>query len=100
MKAGEIAAKAGRLVQGSRAKTHGDIVKNHDNIARLWSEYLRGRFIDLQPIDAGDVALMMVLLKIARTKTGQYNPDDFVDMAGYAAVAGEIAASVAAANKT
>ena len=33
----------------------------------------------------------MVLLKVARTKTGSLNRDDFVDMVGYAGLAGEIA---------
>lgn len=41
-------------------------------------------------ITADQVALMMVLLKVARTKTGGLNIDDYVDMAGYAGVAGEI----------
>jgi len=36
---------------------------------------------------------MMILLKMARQMTGEYNPDDFVDMAGYAGCAGEIAAA-------
>lgn len=38
---------------------------------------------------------MMVLLKAARTRTGTFNLDDFVDMAGYAGCAGEIAAAKA-----
>ena len=37
-----------------------------------------------------DVATMMALLKVARIATGS-NPDSFVDLAGYAACAGEIA---------
>ena len=42
-------------------------------------------------INAVQVALMMNLLKVARTKTGDFNLDDFVDMTGYAGCAGEIA---------
>ena len=34
---------------------------------------------------------MMVLLKVARTKTGAHNPDDYIDMTGYAAIAAELA---------
>lgn len=41
-------------------------------------------------ITAKDVAAMMGLLKVARIATGS-NPDSFVDLAGYAACAGEIA---------
>lgn len=85
MKAPEILMKAVDLVGGDRAKQHGDKVENHHNIADLWGAYL-GR-----TLSAHDVALMMCLLKIARTKTGAYNDDDYVDLAGYAGVAGEIA---------
>jgi hypothetical protein len=34
---------------------------------------------------------MMVLLKVARTRTGCYNKDDFTDMCGYASIAYELA---------
>ena len=34
---------------------------------------------------------MMVELKIARTKTGATNADDYIDAAGYIGIAGEIA---------
>ena len=42
-------------------------------------------------ITAEDVALMMVLLKISRHTQGtKNNLDNFIDMCGYAAIAGEI----------
>lgn len=85
IKAGDICARAASLVAGDRAATHGDLVETHDNIAALWSAYLG------VPISAKQVALMMALLKIARTKNGALNPDDYVDLAGYAGIAGEIA---------
>jgi hypothetical protein len=85
MKATEIAAEAARIVGGDRARTHGDKTTNHTNIATLWSAYLG------VPITATQAAVMMVLLKAARTKAGAFNPDDYVDMVGYAACAGEIA---------
>ena len=68
----------------TRNKTHGDKAKNHGNIAQLWSWYLR------KEVTAYDVAMMMTLLKIARTRTGQPNKDDHVDAAGYVAIAGEM----------
>jgi hypothetical protein len=40
-----------------------------------------------------DVAIMMALLKIARTQTGVYNRDDYVDAAGYIALAHRLAAA-------
>lgn len=94
--AAEICEQARELVGGDRARTHGDKVDNHQNIANLWGAYLRNRFIKPAPgerqLDAHDVAQMMALLKIARTCAGEHNPDDYVDGAGYQAVAGEIAA--------
>ena len=47
-------------------------------------------YLDL-PLNGLDVALMMTLLKVARTKAGSHNPDDYVDMVGYSAIAGELA---------
>lgn len=43
-------------------------------------------------ITAEDVAVMMALLKIARIGTGTATDDSWVDLAGYAACGGEIAA--------
>lgn len=83
-RAADIVGHAAALVGGDRAAQHGDKVENHQYIAALWTAYLG------VTITADQVALMMVLLKIARTKTGALNRDDFVDMAGYAGVAGEI----------
>lgn len=82
--AAEVVGHAAELVGGDRASQHGDKVENHQHIAALWSAFLE------RPITADQVALMMVLLKVARTKTGRLNRDDYVDMAGYAGVAGEI----------
>ncbi len=87
MKAQETLKTAASLISGDRARKHGDAQENHDNIARLWSAYLG------KNLDAHDVACMMVLLKIARTQTGAINPDNYVDMAGYAAIAGELVGS-------
>jgi len=83
-KAGDVCGHAAELVGGDRAKQHGDKATNHQNIANLWTAYLG------TPVTADQVAIMMVLLKVARTKTGAVNRDDFVDMAGYAGVAAEI----------
>ena len=43
--------------------------------------------IDLRP---QDVAVMMMLLKIARIGTGADKEDNWVDIAGYAACGGEV----------
>ena len=80
-----IISHAGKLVSGDRAAQHGDKLVTHTNLAKLWSAFLE------VPITAEQAAVMMVLVKVARTKTGILNRDDFVDMVGYAGIAGEIA---------
>ena len=60
-------------------------------IAELWESYLRRivpAHVCLRPMD---VAIMMTLLKIARIGTGTQTEDSFVDLAGYAACAAELA---------
>ena len=80
----EFLSEAIRLVGTDREKDYGDKVENHKNIARLWSAYLE------TPIEAHDVAIMMALLKIARTKLGAVSKDTYIDMSAYSAIAGEI----------
>jgi hypothetical protein len=84
MQAQETLKIASKLVSGDRAKKHGDMFHSHDLIARFWSVYLG------KTIEAHDVACLMALLKIARTQCGETNTDDYIDMAGYAAIAGEL----------
>lgn len=95
MKAVEIAQKAADLVGGAREGTHGDKVRNHACIASFWNAYIDERIMaegKHNRLRALDVANMMELLKIARRLNGAFNVDDYIDGAGYAACAGEIAA--------
>jgi hypothetical protein len=85
MKAHDYLNTASILVSEDRHHTHGDKLINHSNIAKLWSAYKDTEFT------AKDVAMMMALLKVARTKLGDHNVDDYVDGAGYLSIAGEIA---------
>lgn len=88
-RASAVARQVSELVSGERERTHGDKVENHQNIADLWNAFLGKRL--LKPLSPREVALLMALLKVARTKSGAYNPDDYVDLTGYGAVAAEIA---------
>ena len=81
----EILKEAEKIVSNSREKAYGNKLANHTNIGKLWSAYL-----DIG-ISAKEVAMMMCLLKIARTKLGDYHPDNYVDLVGYGAIAGSIA---------
>ena len=80
----DILSEATRLVGADREKDYGDKVENHNNIAKLWSAYL-----DIE-VRAHDVAIMMTLLKVARTKLGGVSKDTYIDMSAYSAIAVEI----------
>lgn len=82
----EILDEAKKCVCGKREQDYGSPENNFATIAKLWSDYCDYYF---KPVD---VAMMMALLKIARIKTGHATEDSFVDLAGYAACGGEIAA--------
>ena len=87
----EILALAKEMVSKDRNETHGDAFKNHAEIAEFWNIFLDGKLRPMANITAADVAIMMILLKISRTTQGEkFNLDNFVDMAGYSAIAGEI----------
>jgi len=84
-KAVAIIKKAAIIVRGDRQKEYGNKRENFQNTANLWNAYLTAH-----SITPHDVAMMMILLKMARTMTGsaKTNEDTYVDMAGYAGIAG------------
>lgn len=90
MKAHEIAVMAASLVGGDRDTQHGEKLDNFSRIAVMWQAWLAIRRDPAAPLDAHDVGIFMVLMKAARTQSGAFNPDDAIDMCGYAACAGEV----------
>ena len=87
----EILNGAKDCVCVDRENTYGKPEDNFATIANLWSKYLFAKGVLAELIDSDDVAVMMALLKIARIATGKPKADNFIDLAGYAACAGEIA---------
>ena len=93
----EILEAAHDCVCGKREQDYGKPEDNFNTIGLLWSVYLNAahpeypKAVPYIGITAKDVATMMALLKVARIATGS-SPDSFVDLAGYAACAGEISA--------
>ena len=81
----DILKEAEKLVGGDRQEDYGDKLTNHENIADLWSVFLQKK------ITAHDVAICMALVKVARLMN-QHKKDSYLDMAAYAAIAGEIEA--------
>ncbi len=77
-----ILTTAEELINGQRAKDYGDAKENHERIANLWNAYLQKPDM----ITHEDVAVMMILLKIARFMENGYHEDTVVDIAGYAGV--------------
>lgn len=84
MKRAEILEAARVCVCGERERDYGAPEDSFALIGRLWTAYLG------TPVTPKDVAMMMALLKVARIKVGD-KADSFIDLAGYAACAGEIA---------
>lgn len=74
---------------GDREQDYGSPEDNFARIANLWTAYTGIKFT------AHNVAMMLGLVKVGRAGSGVYHPDNYVDLAGYAACAGEIAGRMA-----
>jgi hypothetical protein len=73
-----------------RGKPYGGVEDNFQRIANLWNAHIINRYQQVVPLDPKDVAMMMVLVKIARLATAPSHPDSWVDIAGYAACGGSL----------
>lgn len=85
----EILKSAERCVCTDRNQQYGEPEDNFRIIAALWNVYLFGRGAKSQ-LKPADVGAMMALFKLGRIATGGDKADNFIDLAGYAACAGEI----------
>lgn len=98
MDASTICKTAAELIGGDRQVKHGDKAINFRNTALIWNAIIEakaqqdGLHWELQ-LDALDVANMLEAFKIARRYSGSHNLDDYIDGAGYAGCAGEVAES-------
>jgi hypothetical protein len=82
----DILETAQQAVMVDRAATHGDLEQTFGLIAALWSGLLE------KDVSPAQVALMLSALKIARAWGNPAHEDNWVDLAGYAACGGEMAA--------
>ena len=82
----DILDEAKELITGDRQKAYGSAYENFKKIAHLWSEYLD------TGISVQDVANLMILLKVARSTGPEQKDDNYIDICGYAALAGELIA--------
>ncbi len=91
---GSILKDAYNIINGERQDQYGSPEDSFALIANLWNAYLDYRYTKVNTISPGtksiirprDVAMLMVLFKVARENN---NPkkDNLVDIAGYAALA-------------
>ena len=77
-----ILAKANEAVEGRRG-LYGEPATEFERVASMWSELLG------VPIRAVDVPVMMVIYKCVRSRVTPKYEDNYVDIAGYAAIAAE-----------
>lgn len=80
----DILDKAKSIINGERQGTYGAAEDSFAVIAQLWTAYLG------KEITSADVANLMILMKVARNHSGVYKDDNWIDIAGYAALGGEI----------
>jgi hypothetical protein len=74
----------------NRNRDYADPEDNFSAIARLWNFWLSERY-GFDDISALDVAMMSAFIKVARMLENPYKEDNFIDIAGYAACAAEVA---------
>lgn len=80
-------------VVGGRGKSYGRPEDNFGRIAAHWNTHVANRYgSEPYSFDAQDVAMMMILMKVARLENDPSHHDSWVDVCGYGACGGELAA--------
>jgi hypothetical protein len=82
-----VLEEAAKCVTGPRRRDYGTPDENFGRIAEHWNTHLKDKLS--KPITTSDVAMMMILLKVAR-EANSPKRDNYVDIAGYAQCAGEL----------
>lgn len=90
MKKEDILEKAKNIITGERQNAYGEVEDNFQTIANLFNAYLKSKANCKSEITAQDVAVMMILVKVARISSGHHKDDNWIDIAGYAACGGSI----------
>lgn len=90
MNRAEFLQTAEKTICRDRQDIHGNPEDTHSLIAEYWSTYLSQETGKIITIDGADVAVLMVLFKVARLQVNPAHRDNIVDGIGYMAIAGEI----------
>jgi Zn-dependent metalloprotease len=84
MQRSEALQKAEHLINGARAKTHGDAKDTHESFAKvmniLWRKKLKADLV------GEDMYVLMIALKLIRDTQNPKNMDNPIDVIGYAAL--------------
>ncbi len=81
----EVLRDAEEMISALRDEVYGDPLTNHQRIAEMWSAILD---VDVRP---EEVVLCMIAVKMSRLCRVPDHKDSWIDIAGYAALGGEIA---------
>jgi 2-oxo-4-hydroxy-4-carboxy--5-ureidoimidazoline (OHCU) decarboxylase len=84
MKRKDILERASKLISDDRDKEYGSAQENFQRIADIWTAIKGEQFT------ASDVGLFMIAVKLARLSTNPKHIDSYLDIAGYAALTGEL----------
>lgn len=84
-----ILNEAMEITHKDRNSNYGNPEDNFQHIANLWNDYLRVRRPQAAVLDSRDVAVMNMLIKVARLGNNPQHRDSVVDIAGYAACLGD-----------
>lgn len=79
-----VLSEAAGLITGDRNQAYGTPTQNFQDTADVWTVQLSHKLRDGVRIEPGEVAQLMVALKLVRMKA-QPKRDNWVDVAGYAA---------------
>ena len=85
----DVLTVAAELVTGNRRESHGEMYESFSQVAAMWTSFLNGRDLTAKPLKPHEICDMMELLKMSRSTKGDFNHDDYIDRAGYAACAFE-----------
>lgn len=87
----DILDEAKRIITSDRNNQYGEPEDSFPIIAKYWTTYIQSKYGELFPdISDIDVATMLSLFKIARNSYGDGKLDNYIDLIGYAAIAGEL----------
>jgi len=88
--AASILDTARKITEGDRRSDYGHPRDDFERAALMWTGILRPKLIADQRVAAEDIPLCMIAIKLAR-QAHRHNPDNLVDIAGYARTAAMVA---------